>query len=124
MLRLWTWKVELAAPPPQPAGGEVQLAKIPAVGLGYLKVVHLPPFKSGIRPSDHHPQPGDLDLTAVVSSSLWTGMLLLGIMLRSLLTEREIALPALGANTIRVSEYLLYTVQPLLGALLLLCFQV
>src|SRR5882672_2042785 len=51
-------------------------------------------------------------------------MLLPGIMLRPLLTKREIALPALRANTIRVSEYLPHTVQPLLGALLHLCFQV
>src|SRR6202167_2601100 len=37
------------------AGGEVQLAKIPAVGLEYSKVVRLPPFMSGPRPFDHRP---------------------------------------------------------------------
>jgi hypothetical protein len=39
-------------------------------------------------------------------------------MLRALLTKREVALLALRANTIRVSGYLPYKVQPLLGTLL------
>jgi hypothetical protein len=40
---------------PAKASGEVQLAKIPAVELEYSKVVQLPSFKLGTRPSDHHP---------------------------------------------------------------------
>src|ERR1700691_3754872 len=128
MLRLWIQQVELAALPPKPRlAGRCSWRRSLQLDWNIRRLCACPPLCQGpdlLITALQLWQPGDLDLTAIVSPSPWTGMLLPGIMLRSLLTKREIALPALRANTIRVSGYLPHTVQPLLGALLLLWLQV
>src|SRR6202167_3307878 len=110
MLRLWIQQVELAALPPKPRlAGRCSWRRSLQLDWNIRRLCACPPLCQGpdlLITALQLWQPGDLDLTAIVSPSPWTGMLLPGIMLRSLLTKREVTLPALRANTIRVNRYL------------------